>query len=57
MASTNETTFLPEIWSWYGIGLLWLLLRFFVRIKSLGLAGLQLDDFFAFWVLVSWTIV
>lgn len=57
MAANNQIAFLSEIWSWYGVGLLWLLLRFFVRIKSLELAGLQLDDFFAFWVLVSWTIV
>lgn len=47
----------PEVWTWYGIGLLWLLLRFFVRIRTLGLSHLQLDDFFAFWVLVTWTIM
>lgn len=46
-----------EVWAWYGVGITWLLLRLFVRIRTLGLFHLQLDDFFAFLVLVTWTIM
>lgn len=56
MAVIKEDSFLPEIWTWYGVATTWILLRFFVRIRSLGLRGLQLDDFFAFCVLISWTV-
>ncbi|KAJ4422770.1 hypothetical protein N0V82_002549 [Gnomoniopsis sp. IMI 355080] len=55
--AVQDPSLKPEVWTWYGIGVLWLLLRFFVRIRTLGLLHLQLDDFFAFWVLVTWTII
>lgn len=54
---TQEPSLKSEVWTWYGIGMTWLLLRFFVRIRTLGVLHLQLDDFFAFWVLVTWTIM
>ncbi|PVH99720.1 hypothetical protein DM02DRAFT_528465, partial [Periconia macrospinosa] len=44
--------FLPEIYSLYGVGMIVLCLRFVVRLRTVGFYGLQLDDLFAFLVMI-----
>ncbi|KAK7732992.1 hypothetical protein SLS57_000936 [Botryosphaeria dothidea] len=39
--------FLPEVWTLYGIAVVVFALRFFVRIRTLGIGGLCGDDYFA----------
>lgn len=55
--NSNSTTrqFLPEVWTHYGIGVSILALRFAVRFKTVGFRGLQMDDLFAFIVLIMYT--
>ncbi|KAH7024800.1 uncharacterized protein B0I36DRAFT_226933, partial [Microdochium trichocladiopsis] len=48
--------FLREVWGLYGFGILILLLRFAVRIKTVTIRGLQWDDFFALLVIIFYTI-
>ncbi|KAF2124348.1 hypothetical protein P153DRAFT_390382 [Dothidotthia symphoricarpi CBS 119687] len=55
MAPTHDSKFLPEIWTSYAIGTVWLLLRFAVRVRIAGIRGLRLDDGFAFVALGCWT--
>ncbi|KAH9884075.1 hypothetical protein F4778DRAFT_800406 [Xylariomycetidae sp. FL2044] len=45
--SEDDPSFLQEVWILYGIGMSILLLRFAVRLKTVGLRGLQGDDLFA----------
>jgi len=52
-----DDQFLPEVWALYAVGTLWLILRFGVRIRTVGFYSLQLDDAFAFIVLICWTII
>ena len=42
-----------ETFAEYGIGMVFLLLRLFTRLKTSGLRGLMLDDAFAFAAMVS----
>lgn len=44
---------ITEFWVEYAIGNVFLLLRFYARIKVLGVKSLQLDDYFAFAGFVS----
>jgi hypothetical protein len=37
--------FLPEVWAWFGIGCLIMALRYAVRLRTVGLRGLQGDDY------------
>lgn len=39
---------ITEFWVEYAVGNVFLLLRFYARIKILGITNLQLDDYFAF---------
>ncbi|EUC43976.1 hypothetical protein COCMIDRAFT_99370 [Bipolaris oryzae ATCC 44560] len=55
MAPARDDKFLPEVWGLYSVGALWLLLRFAVRLRTVGVMGLQLDDGFAFVTLIAWT--
>ncbi|KAF5845467.1 hypothetical protein GGP41_003118 [Bipolaris sorokiniana] len=55
MAPARDDKFLLEVWSLYSVGALWLLLRFAVRLRTVGVMGLQLDDGFAFVTLIAWT--
>lgn len=55
MAPARDDKFLPEVWGLYSVGALWLLLRFAVRLRTVGVMGLQLDDGFAFVALIAWT--
>jgi hypothetical protein len=55
MAPTHDSLFLREVWSLYGVGTLWLLLRFGVGVRTAGIRGLRLDDGFALIALAAWT--
>lgn len=57
MAPVRDEKFLPEIWAMYSLGVLWVLLRFAVRIRTVGMRGLQIDDGFAFFSVVCWTTI
>lgn len=57
MAPVKDERFLPEIWALYSVGVLWVLLRFAVRIRTVGIRGLQIDDSFAFFSVVCWTTI
>ncbi|EKG21349.1 hypothetical protein MPH_01341 [Macrophomina phaseolina MS6] len=43
----DNPEFLPEVWTLYGIGVVVFALRFFVRIRTVGLSGFCGDDYFA----------
>lgn len=57
MAPVKDRRFLPEIWALYSIGVLWVMLRFAVRLRTVGLRGLRVDDGFAFFAVLCWTII
>ncbi|PSN73314.1 hypothetical protein BS50DRAFT_444562, partial [Corynespora cassiicola Philippines] len=46
-----------EIWALFSVGVLWVVLRFAVRIRTVGIHGLQIDDGFAFLSVLCWTII
>ncbi|KAF4468117.1 integral membrane [Fusarium albosuccineum] len=52
----ERPSFLVEAWTLYGIGTLILLTRFAVRFKTVGLRGLQGDDFFSVLVLIFYAM-
>lgn len=56
-SNSNPATrqFLPEVWAHYGIGVSILALRFAVRFRTVGFRGFQMDDLFAFIVLIMYT--
>jgi hypothetical protein len=41
----NDPRYMPEVWSWFGIGCLTLVLRYTVRIRTVGFRGFQGDDY------------
>ncbi|KAI3548961.1 cation diffusion facilitator 1 protein [Colletotrichum abscissum] len=41
----RDDKFLKEMWTWFGVGALVILLRFFVRIRMVGPRGLKGDDY------------
>jgi hypothetical protein len=55
MAPARDSEFLPEVWGLYSIGALWLVLRFVVLLRTVGIMGLRLDDGFALVALTAWT--
>ncbi|KAF9690736.1 hypothetical protein EKO04_011526 [Ascochyta lentis] len=57
MAPARDNEFLPEIWTLYSLGALWIILRFAVRIRTAGVRGLRLDDAFALVALVASTFM
>ncbi|PVI06485.1 hypothetical protein DM02DRAFT_710829 [Periconia macrospinosa] len=57
MAPKPDSHFLPEIWSLFTIGSLWVVMRFAVRLRVVGLYGLQIDDGFAFIALFCWAVI
>lgn len=57
MAPVKDRRFLPEIWALYSIGVTGVVLRFVVRIRTVGLRGLQIDDGFTFFAVLCWTII
>lgn len=48
--------FLVEVWTLWGIGMAVLATRYAVRIKLVGLRGLQGDDFFSLLVVIFYTM-
>ncbi|KFH41564.1 hypothetical protein ACRE_077240 [Hapsidospora chrysogenum ATCC 11550] len=52
----GATPFQTEAWTEYGIGTLFLFLRYFARWRVVGFKGWQGDDYFAVLVLVFWTL-
>ncbi|KAH8893942.1 hypothetical protein GQ53DRAFT_793407 [Thozetella sp. PMI_491] len=52
----TDPTFLSEVWGLFGFGCTILFLRFAVRIRTVGIRGLQGDDFFAVLVLAFYTM-
>ncbi|UPX12133.1 uncharacterized protein EKO05_0002700 [Ascochyta rabiei] len=55
MAPARDDEFLPEVWTLYSIGVLWIVLRFAVRLRTDGIRGLRLDDGLAIVALFAWT--
>nr|WGG62600.1 SorE [Stagonospora sp.] len=55
MALAKDPAFLPEVWTLYGLGAAWLVLRIIVRIRMMGLSGLDLADGLAVVALAAWT--
>ncbi|RGP69462.1 hypothetical protein FSPOR_4566 [Fusarium sporotrichioides] len=51
----DKPAFLYESWGLYALGLIILLARFFVRLRTVGWRGLQGDDAFSFLVLLFYT--
>ncbi|KAK1995755.1 hypothetical protein LX36DRAFT_150633 [Colletotrichum falcatum] len=43
----QDDTYLPEIWTWYAIGVLVIVLRYAVRIRTVGIDGFRGDDYLA----------
>lgn len=41
----RDETFLREIWTWFAVGSVVILLRYAVRIRMVGLKGLKGDDY------------
>ncbi|KAI0019298.1 hypothetical protein F4780DRAFT_793384 [Xylariomycetidae sp. FL0641] len=52
----TDPTFLREVWGLYGVGVSILFLRFAVRLKTVGLRGMQGDDLFALLTLAMYTM-
>jgi hypothetical protein len=51
------TVFQAEVWGEYIVGTLVFFLRFFARVKTGGgIRGLHMDDLFAFFALIFWTV-
>lgn len=51
----RDETFLREIWAWFAVGTVVILLRFAVRIRMVGPKGLKGDDYVM--ILVSTRII
>ncbi|KAK1722269.1 uncharacterized protein BDZ83DRAFT_432771 [Colletotrichum acutatum] len=43
----KDDSYLPEVWAWYAIGVFIILLRFAVRIRTVGIRGFRGDDYLA----------
>ncbi|GKU06298.1 integral membrane protein [Fusarium langsethiae] len=54
--SEHRPSFLIEAWTLYGIGTSIIFARFAVRFKTVGIRGLQGDDFFSVLVLLFYTV-
>ena len=48
-------TYAIELWTEYGIGMLFFATRFFARYKTVGLRGFAWDDFFSFIAMVEFS--
>jgi hypothetical protein len=46
----SDDSFLIECWTWYGLGCLIILLRYVVRLRTVGFRGFEGDDYIAFLV-------
>ncbi|OHE99426.1 hypothetical protein CORC01_05226 [Colletotrichum orchidophilum] len=52
----RDDRFLKEIWTWFGVGALVILLRFFVRIRMVGPRSLRGDDYAMLVTLFLYTV-
>ncbi|KAK1707572.1 hypothetical protein BDP67DRAFT_152837 [Colletotrichum lupini] len=52
----RDDKFLKEMWTWFGVGALVILLRFFVRIRMVGPRGLKGDDYTMLVTLFLYTV-
>lgn len=57
MAPVEDPNFLPEIWALFSVGSLWVVMRFGVRLRTVGVRGLGFDDGFAFVALFCWAVI
>ncbi|KAF2008696.1 hypothetical protein BU24DRAFT_381647 [Aaosphaeria arxii CBS 175.79] len=51
----SDSSFLPEVWSWFAVGVTVILLRYIVRIRAVGFRGFQGDDYIAILSLALYT--
>lgn len=51
-----DDTYMPEVWGLFGVGAVILGLRFFVRIRSVGIRGMQGDDYMSIGVFLCYLI-
>ncbi|CZR67962.1 related to integral membrane protein PTH11 [Phialocephala subalpina] len=51
----QDSEYLPEVWTLYGIGIAVLLLRFATRLKTVGLKGFQGDDYMSILTMAFYT--
>ncbi|OJD30811.1 transcriptional regulatory protein [Diplodia corticola] len=51
----HDSSFLPEVWAWFGIGVTVILLRFGVRIRMVGFRGFAGDDYMTITTLAMYT--
>ncbi|WQF88339.1 hypothetical protein CDEST_13353 [Colletotrichum destructivum] len=52
----QDDSYLPEVWAWYAIGVFVILLRYAVRLRTVGIHGLRGDDYLALPYLVLYSI-
>ena len=57
MAPKEDVQLLPEVWSLFTLGAIWVVMRFAVRIRTFGIFGLRMDDGFAFIALFCWAVI
>lgn len=41
----RDSTYMTEVWTWFGIGVTVIFVRFGVRVRMVGLRGFQGDDY------------
>jgi hypothetical protein len=51
----KDGSYLPELWALYGIGVVVILLRWAVRIRTVGIKGFQGDDYLSILYLAFYT--
>ncbi|KAL0942842.1 uncharacterized protein CTRU02_200728 [Colletotrichum truncatum] len=52
----QDDTYLPEVWAWYAIGVFVILLRYAVRLRTVGIRGFRGDDWLALPYLILYTL-
>lgn len=52
----HDSTYLKEVWGLFGVGVLVFALRFLVRLRAVGIRGLQGDDYMAIVVLCCYVV-
>ncbi|PSN69764.1 hypothetical protein BS50DRAFT_618756 [Corynespora cassiicola Philippines] len=51
----KDDTYLPEVWTWYAIGVVFIALRCATRLRTVGIRNYQGDDYLAMLLLLLWT--
>lgn len=52
----QDNTYLPEVWSLYAIGVIFILVRVAVRLRTVGVRGFHGDDYLVFLCLAFYTV-